>query len=56
VELLLKKVYILGVLTGSDVLVLVAYKSGEVKSFATPKLEPLLTEKQGRSIIGALLT
>lgn len=56
VDLLLKKVYMLAVLTGSDALILAGYKTGEVKSFATPRLEPLLTEKQGRSIIGALLT
>lgn len=43
-------------LTGSEALVLLAFKSGDVKSYATPKLEPLLTETQGRSLIGTLLT
>ncbi len=45
----------LAVLTGSDALVLLAFKSGDVKSFATPKLDPILTETQGRSLIGTLL-
>jgi len=55
-DLLLKKVYILAVLTGSEALLLLAFKSGDVKSFATPKLDPLLKETQGRSLIGTLLS
>jgi len=46
---------VLAVLTGSDALVLLAFKSGDVKSFATPKLDPILTDTQGRSLIGTLL-
>jgi len=55
VELLMKKVYLLSVLTGSEALILLSFKSGDVKSYATPKLEPLLTENQGKSLIGTLL-
>lgn len=44
---IMKKAYELNVLTGCEVLLLVASESGHVYTFATPKLKPIITEHEG---------
>lgn len=41
---IMKKAFELNILTGSDILLLVASPSGHVYTFATPKLMPMVTE------------
>jgi hypothetical protein len=47
----MKKAYELATLTGTQVLLLVASESGHVYTFATPKLQPLITEQEGKNLI-----
>ncbi|ELR17373.1 uncharacterized protein ACA1_061110 [Acanthamoeba castellanii str. Neff] len=51
---LLKKSYLLGALTGCEVALLFSFK-GQVKSYASPQLEPLITEKQAKDLFTNLL-
>eukprot|EP01125_Pyxidicula_operculata_P001015 TRINITY_DN108_c3_g1_i1.p1 TRINITY_DN108_c3_g1~~TRINITY_DN108_c3_g1_i1.p1 ORF type:complete len:272 (-),score=64.85 TRINITY_DN108_c3_g1_i1:305-1120(-) len=48
---IMKKAYELAVLTGTQVLLLVASETGHVYTFATPKLQPLITEAEGKNLI-----
>lgn len=43
---IMKKAYELNVLTGTQILLLVASESGHVYTFATPKLKPIITEHE----------
>jgi len=52
---LIKKAYELSTLTGTQVLLLVASETGNVYTFATPKLQPLITKPEGKSLIQACL-
>jgi len=48
---LIKKAYELSTLTGTQVLLLVASETGNVYTFATPKLQPLITKPEGKTLI-----
>lgn len=48
---IMKKAYELSVLTGANVMLLILSKSGLVYTFTTPKLEPLVREEEGKSLI-----
>jgi len=48
---LIKKAYELSTLTGTQVLLLVASETGNVYTFATPKLQPLITRPEGKTLI-----
>eukprot|EP01114_Cavostelium_apophysatum_P011635 TRINITY_DN2598_c0_g1_i2.p1 TRINITY_DN2598_c0_g1~~TRINITY_DN2598_c0_g1_i2.p1 ORF type:complete len:416 (+),score=118.82 TRINITY_DN2598_c0_g1_i2:164-1411(+) len=52
---LIKKAYELSTLTGTQVLLLVASETGNVYTFATPKLQPLITNPEGKTLIQACL-
>jgi len=52
---LIKKAYELSTLTGTQVLLLVASETGNVYTFATPKLQPLITKPEGKTLIQACL-
>ncbi|KAI9202542.1 uncharacterized protein BJ171DRAFT_513379 [Polychytrium aggregatum] len=52
---IMKKAYELSTLTGTQVLLLVASETGHVYTFATPKLQPLITKAEGKSLIQACL-
>eukprot|EP00164_Ancoracysta_twista_P002682 GFYU01003568.1.p1 GENE.GFYU01003568.1~~GFYU01003568.1.p1 ORF type:complete len:391 (+),score=120.08 GFYU01003568.1:527-1699(+) len=52
---LMKKGQELSILTGSDVLVLVASKAGHIHSFATPQMHNLVTSAEGKAAIQAAL-
>lgn len=45
------KAYELSTLTGTQVLLLVASETGHVYTFATPKLQPLITKPEGKNLI-----
>ena len=47
--------YELSTLTGTQVLLLVASETGHVYTFATPKLQPLITKPDGKNLIQACL-
>lgn len=47
--------YELSTLTGTQVLLLVASETGNVYTFATPKLQPLITKPEGKTLIQACL-
>ena len=49
--LFLLKAYELSTLTGTQVLLLVASETGHVYTFATPKLQPLITKPEGKNLI-----
>lgn len=51
----MKKAYELATLTGTQVLLLVASETGHVYTFATPKLQPLITKPEGKSFIQSCL-
>eukprot|EP01120_Amphizonella_sp_Union-15-10_P000695 TRINITY_DN10727_c0_g1_i1.p1 TRINITY_DN10727_c0_g1~~TRINITY_DN10727_c0_g1_i1.p1 ORF type:complete len:246 (-),score=43.18 TRINITY_DN10727_c0_g1_i1:40-777(-) len=51
----MKKAYELATLTGTQVLLLVASETGHVYTFATPKLQPLITKPDGKNLIQACL-
>jgi hypothetical protein len=42
-------------LTGAEVLLLVASQAGHVYTFATPRLQPIISEPRGRDLIQHLL-
>lgn len=48
---IMKKAYELSTLTGTQVLLLVASETGHVYTFATPKLQPLITKTEGKNLI-----
>mmetsp|Transcript_25956 Transcript_25956/g.28861 ORF Transcript_25956/g.28861 Transcript_25956/m.28861 type:complete len:250 (+) Transcript_25956:63-812(+) len=52
---IMKKAYELATLTGTQVLLLVASETGHVYTFATPKLQPLITKPEGKNLIQACL-
>ncbi|VVT47452.1 uncharacterized protein SAPINGB_P001718 [Magnusiomyces paraingens] len=52
---IMKKAYELSVLTGTQVLLLVVSETGLVYTFTTPKLQPLVTEPEGKNLIQACL-
>jgi hypothetical protein len=45
----------LSTLTGTQVLLLIASETGHVYSFATPKLQPMITHRDGKAMIQACL-
>jgi len=51
----MKKAYELSTLTGTQVLLLVASETGHVYTFATPKLQPLITKPEGKNLIQSCL-
>ncbi|CED83692.1 srf-tf-domain-containing protein [Phaffia rhodozyma] len=52
---IMKKAYELSVLTGTQVLLLVVSETGLVYTYTTPKLEPLVTQTEGKNLIQACL-
>eukprot|EP01137_Pigoraptor_chileana_P022091 Opistho-2@86614 len=52
---IMKKAYELSTLTGTQVLLLVASETGHVYTFATPKLQPLITKPEGKNMIQSCL-
>lgn len=48
---IMKKAYELSTLTGTQVLLLVASETGHVYTFATPKLQPIITQNEGKNLI-----
>lgn len=52
---IMKKAYELSTLTGTQVLLLVASETGHVYTFATPKLQPLITKAEGKNLIQSCL-
>lgn len=50
-----RKAYELSALTGTQVLLLVASENGHVYTFATPKLQPLITHSEGKNFIQSCL-
>eukprot|EP00164_Ancoracysta_twista_P001261 GFYU01001658.1.p1 GENE.GFYU01001658.1~~GFYU01001658.1.p1 ORF type:complete len:277 (-),score=86.23 GFYU01001658.1:334-1116(-) len=52
---IVKKAYELSTLTGAQVLLLVASERGQVYTFATPKLQPLITKPEAKALIEACL-
>ncbi|XP_065194982.1 uncharacterized protein LOC135826280 [Sycon ciliatum] len=52
---LMKKAYELSTLTGTQVMLLVASETGHVYTFATTKLQPMITSEGGKSLIQACL-
>lgn len=50
-----RQAYELSTLTGTQVLLLVASETGHVYTFATPKLQPLITKSEGKNLIQACL-
>jgi len=52
---IMKKAYELATLTGTQVLLLVASETGHVYTFATPRLQPLITEPEGKNLIQTCL-
>ncbi|KAI8914196.1 SRF-type transcription factor (DNA-binding and dimerization domain)-domain-containing protein, partial [Gorgonomyces haynaldii] len=48
---IMKKAYELSTLTGTQVLLLVASETGHVYTFATPKLQPIIAEPEGKNMI-----
>jgi len=52
---IMKKAYELATLTGTQVLLLVASETGHVYTFATPKLQPLITGPEGKNLIQSCL-
>jgi len=52
---IMKKAYELATLTGTQVLLLVASETGHVYTFATPTLQPLITQSEGKGFIQTCL-
>lgn len=52
---IMKKAWELSVLTGTQVLLLVVSETGLVYTFTTPKLQPLVTQNEGKELIQACL-
>lgn len=52
---IMKKAYELSTLTGTQVMLLVASETGHVYTFATPKLQPMITSETGKALIQTCL-
>ena len=52
---IMKKAYELATLTGTQVMVLVASETGHVYTFATQKLQPIITSESGKLLIQTCL-
>ncbi|KAG2033788.1 SRF-type transcription factor (DNA-binding and dimerization domain)-domain-containing protein, partial [Suillus americanus] len=52
---IMKKAYELSTLTGTQVLLLVVSETGLVYTFTTSKLQPLVTQPEGKNLIQACL-
>ena len=52
---IMKKAYELATLTGTQVMVLVASETGHVYTFATQKLQPIITSESGKLLIQVIL-
>eukprot|EP01105_Mastigella_eilhardi_P015617 TRINITY_DN3576_c0_g2_i2.p1 TRINITY_DN3576_c0_g2~~TRINITY_DN3576_c0_g2_i2.p1 ORF type:complete len:496 (+),score=119.61 TRINITY_DN3576_c0_g2_i2:105-1592(+) len=52
---IMKKAYELSTLTGTQVLLLVASETGHVYTFATPKLQPIISKPEGKQLIQGCL-
>ncbi|TDL17245.1 SRF-TF-domain-containing protein, partial [Rickenella mellea] len=52
---IMKKAYELSTLTGTQVLLLVVSETGLVYTFTTAKLQPLVTQPEGKNLIQACL-
>ena len=52
---IMKKAYELATLTGTQVMVLVASETGHVYTFATAKLQPIITSESGKLLIQTCL-
>ncbi|ORX52789.1 SRF-TF-domain-containing protein [Hesseltinella vesiculosa] len=52
---IMKKAYELSTLTGTQVLLLVVSETGLVYTFTTPKLQPLVTQPEGKNLIQTCL-
>ncbi|KAJ2706581.1 transcription factor of the MADS box [Coemansia sp. IMI 203386] len=52
---IMKKAYELSTLTGTQVLLLVVSETGLVYTFTTPKLQPIVTQPEGKNLIQACL-
>ncbi|KAI8887088.1 SRF-TF-domain-containing protein [Backusella circina FSU 941] len=52
---IMKKAYELSTLTGTQILLLVVSETGLVYTFTTPKLQPLVTEPEGKNLIQSCL-
>jgi len=52
---IMKKAYELATLTGTQVMILVASETGHVYTFATQKLQPMITSDAGKSLIQTCL-
>ncbi|KAG9024322.1 transcription factor of the MADS box [Tulasnella sp. JGI-2019a] len=52
---IMKKAYELSTLTGTQLLLLAVSETGLVYSFTTPKLQPLVTQPEGKNLIQACL-
>ncbi|XP_063933547.1 serum response factor homolog A-like [Zophobas morio] len=52
---IMKKAFELSTLTGTQVLLLVASETGHVYTFATPKLQPMITKPEGKNLIQSCL-
>jgi hypothetical protein len=53
---IMKKAYELSILTGTQVLLLVASETGHVYTFATNKLQPIITSEAGKTLIQLCLS
>ena len=52
---IMKKAFELSTLTGTQVLLLVASETGHIYTFATPKLQPIITKPDGKALIQTCL-
>ncbi|CAF3253298.1 unnamed protein product [Rotaria socialis] len=52
---IMKKAYELATLTGTEVMLLVASETGHVYTYATPKLQPMITSETGKALIQTCL-
>eukprot|EP00800_Vazella_pourtalesii_P004044 TRINITY_DN1428_c0_g1_i5.p1 TRINITY_DN1428_c0_g1~~TRINITY_DN1428_c0_g1_i5.p1 ORF type:complete len:347 (-),score=63.72 TRINITY_DN1428_c0_g1_i5:687-1727(-) len=52
---IMKKAFELSTLTGTQVMLLVASETGHVYTFATPKLQPMITSERGKALIQTCL-
>ncbi|CAF1292255.1 unnamed protein product [Adineta steineri] len=52
---IMKKAYELATLTGTEVMLLVASETGHVYTYATPKLQPMITSEAGKALIQTCL-
>jgi hypothetical protein len=53
---IMKKAYELSTLTGTQVMLLVASETGHVYTFATDKLQPMITSETGKTLIQSCLS